>query len=242
MGGRPTELHHPDFNPDLNPYVGRMANRLVRSFAADFPGKDEDRWALITEILGFAAEAEQQLSEQRNRISQLESMALSDPLTGVGNRRSLEDFLRRAIANANRHGETGVVAFLDVDDFKAINDCHGHAVGDECLRRVAALLVNNTRISDFVARTGGDEFVVVLTHCSNRDGQRRMADLRHHLDQSIVHHEGADIALKASMGTACYDKGARASGLLETADSAMYKDKLTRKTKRNKAKPQRITG
>src|SRR5690606_25456803 len=92
----------PDINLELNPYVGRMANRLVRSFTSE--GSEADRWALITEVLGFAAEAEQLLTEQQQRIAELESLATTDPLTGIANRRGFENFLQRALANAERHG------------------------------------------------------------------------------------------------------------------------------------------
>lgn len=232
MGVRSAMVPAQSFDLALNPYVGRMASRLVQTFAADFAGPDEDRWALITEVLGFAAEAEQRLSEQRQRISELEALAMTDALTGIGNRRGLEDFLRRAVANANRHQETGVLAFLDLDRFKAINDRHGHAVGDECLRTAAALLVGNTRATDFVARTGGDEFVVVLTHCNSRDGIRRMEDLRRMINATVIHHEGQAIRLKASLGVIAYDKGDSAMALLQDSDAAMYADKIARRTAR----------
>lgn len=241
MGARSVLLPSQSFDLDLNPYVGRMANRLVQSFASDFSGPDEDRWALITEVLGFAAEAEQRLSEQRERISQLEALAMTDGLTGVGNRRGLEDFLRRAVANANRHDETGVLGFLDLDRFKTINDSHGHAVGDECLRATADLLLANTRASDYVARTGGDEFVVVLTHCSKDHGVRRMQQLQRLIDQTEIHHEGTTIRLKASLGTRAYGKGDSAMALLQDSDAAMYADKIARRTAREGKRPRRLT-
>lgn len=233
MGVRSAMVPAQSFDLALNPYVGRMANRLVQTFAADFSGPDADRWALITEVLGFAAEAEQRLSEQRQRISELEALAMTDALTGIGNRRGLEDFLRRAVANANRHQETGVLAFLDLDRFKAINDHHGHAVGDECLRAVATLLLDNTRATDFVARTGGDEFVVVLTHCNASDGARRTEELRRMIDATVIHHEGRAIRLGTSLGVIAYGRGDSAMALLEDADAAMYADKVARRPRRD---------
>ncbi|MDA5193108.1 GGDEF domain-containing protein [Govanella unica] len=221
-----------NFDLDLNPYVGRMASRLVQSFTSDFTGREEDRWAIITEVLGFAAEAEQRLCEQRERITELEALTVTDALTGIGNRRGLEDFLHRALANANRHQETGVLAFLDLDGFKTINDSHGHALGDECLRMVAGLLGDKTRTTDYVARSGGDEFVVVLTHCTAADGIRRMRELRRMIDGLDIHHEGQIIGLKASLGVIPYGKGDNYGLLMQESDAAMYADKLSRRKAR----------
>lgn len=229
MGLRQPEMVPVDLNPDLNPLVGKMASRLAKSFGQDSAVRVEDRWALITEVLGFAAEAEQKLTEQRQRISQLESLTMTDELTGVGNRRGLEDFLRRALANASRHGETGVLAFLDLDNFKAINDRFGHEVGDFALRKTAHILTANTRVSDYVARVGGDEFVVVLTHCPAREGRKRLKQLRNMLDDAILRPDDVAISLKASIGVASYESGSQMEVLLHTADALMYSEKLERK-------------
>lgn len=229
MGLRHAELSAADISMEANPYVGRMANRLVRSFSNDGAVKDTDRWALIAEVLGFAAEAEQKLSEQQLRISHLESLAMTDDLTGVGNRRALDDFLRRALANAGRHGETGVIGFLDLDHFKSINDIFGHETGDQAIRKVAQVLVSNTRVSDFVARIGGDEFVVVLTHCKERDGRKRMKQIRALVDSSTLMIDDTEVRLAASLGTVAYKVGCDATDLLQTADALMYSDKIERK-------------
>lgn len=231
MGAPRPELVKPSINPDINPYVGNMASRLVRSFSGEGMGQDPDRWQLVLEVLGFAAEAEQKLSEQRQRINQLESLAMTDELTGAGNRRGMNEFLKRALANARRHGETGVVGFLDLDGFKAINDRFGHETGDRAFKKVAHILTANTRVSDYVARIGGDEFVVILTHCTERNGRKRMKDLRALLDRSPLGLSAAEaeIMLKASMGVASYDGKSDAASLLQTADALMYSDKLERR-------------
>lgn len=226
MPTRHSELTDLHFNIELNPLVGRMASRLLKSFSSD---RDQRRWELITEVLGFAAEAEQRLGEQRERIHQLEALAMTDELTGVGNRRGFDDFMKRALANARRHGEMGVVAFLDLDSFKAANDRLGHEVGDEILHEVARMLATNIRVSDYVARVGGDEFMVVLTHCNAQNGHRRALDLQCLLDNATVNHEGSILHLRTSIGTAAYTRNTVLTRLLREADENMYKDKLRRR-------------
>ncbi len=104
---------------------------------------------------------------------QLEKMAFYDPLTGLANRRLLEDRLVVAIANANRHKEVMAILYLDLDGFKAINDKRGHAFGDDLLSAVALRLLKAVREGDTVCRLGGDEFVLVLNHIGNsRDASR----------------------------------------------------------------------
>lgn len=215
----------PDINLELNPYVGRMANRLVRSFTSD--GSDADRWALITEVLGFAAEAEQLLTEQRQRIAELESLTTTDALTGVANRRGFENFLQRALANGARHGETGVIAVMDLDGFKQINDRHGHLVGDQVLRQFAQTLQRLLRSTDLVARYGGEEFLVVLAHSNEAAAARvlrRILEETARTPMAVV--DGHPLYVTFSAGVASRDGHdspfADARAMLQAADQALY--------------------
>ena len=85
-----------------------------------------------------------------------------DPLTGVGNRRSMEDRLARCVAERRRAGAAVGVLFIDIDHFKSINDIYGHEIGDRVLKMIAETLKHNLRFSDSLARWGGDEFLVLL--------------------------------------------------------------------------------
>ena len=95
---------------------------------------------------------------------QQQELALHDPLTGLPNRRLLEDRISTVLQHATRQQNRAAVMYLDLDGFKAINDTHGHAYGDEILKQVAQRLVGCSRKEDTVARVGGDEFVIVMGH------------------------------------------------------------------------------
>jgi diguanylate cyclase (GGDEF)-like protein len=205
-----------------------MAAR-IQSSIADGTGADTSGNAIMKMILNFAAQAEQQIAEQKLRIAELEELSMTDELTGLANRRGLVDFLRRTLASARRYREEGVIAYLDLDDFKTINDDHGHEAGDRLLRQVAAFLTRNLRDSDFVARVGGDEFVIVLTRAIVAPAMERALSLREELSATYVEYHGTRLFARASTGLASYDGTSDIDSILRRADQAMYMDKRTRR-------------
>jgi diguanylate cyclase (GGDEF)-like protein len=203
----------------------RLRDLLLRYRGA----RHHDLSHLIDEALDVAAEAEQTIAIQTARIAELESLAVTDDLTGLRNRRGLEQALGEVLNLAARHGETGVLAFLDLDDFKAINDAHGHIAGDAVLRHTASLLIAHLRASDVVARLGGDEFAILLTRADAVVGTRRARELQNELNRTVVHWRNLDIWLRISMGTQAFGPGDDASNILLAADMAMYRDKRERR-------------
>ena len=128
---------------------------------------------LAAEVERLAAE----LEASRARITELETRIDVDPLTETLNRRGFERELKRSLAYVKRYGASAALIYLDLDEFKPINDRHGHAAGDAVLKAIAAALARNVRASDVVARIGGDEFVVLLWNvdCGRRRSQSRRA-------------------------------------------------------------------
>jgi len=157
----------------------------------------------------------------RNEVADL---ALLDDLTGVGNRRHLLQRLSEECARAVRSGEFFSLLVIDLDGFKVINDTHGHAAGDACLQHFTLMAQTRLRPGDMLARTGGDEFCVVLPASTLREGAmiaRRILDVcREDADACV----GADIPIAISIGVAQWtrDMGAFSDRLIAAADHALY--------------------
>lgn len=153
-------------------------------------------------------------------------LAFHDRLTGLANRMKLEDDLRAALAAADRHNDLVGVIFLDLDDFKPVNDELGHAVGDFVLRQVAQRLRSCVREVDTVARLGGDEFLIVVTRMGERDD---LASVGRKLEEAValpIPVDGhPDVRITASAGLAVYQHGEAAEDLMNRADHAMYRAK-----------------
>ena len=210
---------------ELNPHVGELASRLFSGLRDDATAMPADRWALIEQVLSYAADAEQRLAEQTERIAYLESLSMTDELTGLANRRGFEQALQRTLAAARRYDETGVVGFFDLDHFKRTNDALGHEAGDMALRHVAVLLTRNVRRTDLVARLGGDEFLVLLVRTNLVNGSRRIHTLQQILAASPLVYRNRPISVRASVGIAGYHGESDAAELIRRADRAMYDDK-----------------
>ena len=178
----------------------------------------------------FAARNARLALELQGANEQLRSIALHDKLTGLPNRFLLEDRLRQAALHADRAGKNFSLMFVDLDDFKPVNDSYGHAVGDELLRQAGTRLQDSLRKHDTVARTGGDEFVVVL--CDVEDakaatiiGEKILAELA-----KPVVVGSRTLEVSCSIGISLYPADGRDIGTLTAnADVAMYHAKKSGK-------------
>jgi len=160
------------------------------------------------------------------RLAKMEDLANNDPLTHLPNLRRTQDSLRQIISLAKRGGFKAAVLFIDLDDFKGINDTYGHASGDMVLYTVAERLRASVRESDLLGRLGGDEFVAVLGNISYPEDAGLVAGkIIEKLSEPISFH-GARCRIGASIGIAIFpDHGTEAPDLLAAADEAMYQVK-----------------
>jgi len=152
---------------------------------------------------------------------------LRDALTGLSNRKQLEERLRAELSFAKRHGTELSVLMADVDRFKAVNDVHGHLVGDAVLKHVATVLAATVRTEDLVARFGGEEFVVIARSTSLAGAAQLAERLRCALEQQPVRVGALAVKVTASFGVASVQSEAQpsAAGLLARADERMYRAK-----------------
>jgi diguanylate cyclase (GGDEF)-like protein/PAS domain S-box-containing protein len=163
------------------------------------------------------------VTEARHYERRLQHLAHHDPLTGLANRTLLQDRLQAAIDAALRQRETGALAFLDLDNFKHINDSFGHEAGDQVLRSIAERLRLSLRDDDTVARVGGDEFVLLIGH---QPGAGTVTELVERIRQAIagpIQAGGKELVASASIGVALFpDHGVAAEQVMRAADAAMY--------------------
>ncbi len=163
------------------------------------------------------------VTETRKLADTMKHLAQHDALTGLPNRRLLDDRLAQAITYAQRHAVRIALLFLDLDRFKPINDIHGHAVGDQVLQQVARRLQHAVRRSDTVCRQGGDEFIVLLSEVASADSARQVAENLLHEIEKPYEVAGQALELSVSIGGSLYpDDGGDVATLTQAADVAMY--------------------
>ena len=169
----------------------------------------------------------QETTESKRLQADLARLALHDPLTGLANRTLLDDRLRTALARAGRHGSLTAVLFLDLDGFKAINDTHGHRVGDEILATVAERLRAVLRPADVVSRLGGDEFVAVCEELADLQEAHAIASRVEVAIAAPIETGAGEVTVYASVGLALAEgaQDADADELIRRADEAMYRAK-----------------
>ena len=200
--------------------VDGTARWLLHGVAAVRDGDGVSTWyAVSAQDITERRKAEQELLEM---TASLTEQAVRDPLTGLVNRKLLEDRLRAALSRDARSGESTGALFLDLDGFKAVNDRHGHGVGDTVLRTIADRLVAAVRPSDTVAHMGGDEFVVLVETASEAALQVLVQRLSAEVARPVVvGHLTLEVGV--SIGLALSVAGeADPHGLLAQADARMY--------------------
>jgi len=151
-------------------------------------------------------------------------LALLDDLTGVGNRRQLVQRLTEECARSERSGEPFALLVIDIDGFKQVNDTHGHAAGDACLQHFTLMAQTRLRTGDLLARTGGDEFCIVLPSSTSREGAMIARRVLEVCRQDAEGCSGTDIPIAVSIGVAQWtaDVGAFPDRLIAAADHALY--------------------
>ena len=206
-----------------------LGERFIGSLALFHDEADrytEDHRRLLVRV------AEQAAAVVSNSLvfEQTQEESLTDPLTGLPNRRSMMSRIASEISRSERlQGELAVIV-LDVDGFKQINDSYGHAVGDQVLREISRALLGSLRTYDMCVRFAGDEFVVVLGDCSPDAAELKRQELQRHVESIEVELDSVVLRVGASAGAAVYPHDGRTyDALIATADRRMYTDKALRR-------------
>jgi len=170
---------------------------------------------------------ENRLAEIEQLQEQLREQTIRDYLTGLFNRRYLDETIEREIARAKRDACLLSVVMIDIDHFKSINDTYGHEAGDQVLIELGALLNKYSRVSDIACRHGGDEFVVVMPNASPEDALKRADEWRLGFESKRFNSNKRRFATTLSMGIASYPLHASSpKGVFQAADQALYQSKI----------------
>ena len=155
-------------------------------------------------------------------VSRIQELATRDELTGLPNRRHMLELMEQELRRCVRSGHTFCLAVIDIDHFKRINDEHGHAVGDEVLRQLAHEMQGQLRMSDVLARWGGEEFVAMLSDSRAALARGGIERLREHVMHQHCQADGLVLAVTVSVGLAEHRAGESVAQTLERADRALY--------------------
>lgn len=202
----------------------RLVARDGRAYGIEYsvaPIRDA-QGAVLGAVLVF-----RDVTEQRRLAEEMNWRATHDPLTGLVNRTEFEARLGRALQQAQADGTQYALLYIDLDDFKLVNDACGHTVGDQMLQQVGRLLTSGVRASDTVARLGGDEFAIILERCTVTKAQRVAQQICDRMDDFRFAHEGRRFRIGTSIGVVPVDRRwATTAAILQAADTSCYAAKM----------------
>ena len=227
---------------ELERLLNEVRTRVTET--GDLYSADTDQLADPSEIMAEAREqmaqlalqaqlnqrqAEQQINELEEKNNELQTQVLRDPLTNVYNRHLFDEVIRKELARGRRHDKPVGVIFVDIDDFKKVNDTYGHSCGDAVLKWAATTISGVLRDVDILARYGGDEFVILVNRPSTAGVKSIAGRIRAAIESDVFEFDGQKVAITMSVGASIEipesgesDSGA---GLIAAADEAMYKAK-----------------
>ncbi len=187
--------------------------------------REQDASAQLTVLTERVATMEREAQQYRGHLEEQRQKALCDPLTGLPNRAAWSERLDLEVARWQRHGGDLLLAVLDVDLFKRINDGYGHLAGDKVLKIIANELQRRLRKTDFIARFGGEEFVVLLGATPVAGAVTLIEQLRAAVAACPFHFKGERVVVTLSAGLAAFAPGEDADTVFERADQALYRAK-----------------
>lgn len=178
-----------------------------------------------------ALQAESRIQELESKLSEMSALVREDPMTGSLNRRGMDDEFAREAARSDRYGSAFSVAVIDIDNFKKLNDSRGHHAGDEALIHLVKVVKDTLRISDHVARMGGEEFLVMLPNTNLEEAAKTIERTQRALTKKFFLDQNDKVLITFSAGVAERVPGEPQDAVIARADAAMYEAKQTGKNR-----------
>jgi len=226
IGGFSEKISHANNIKELNSILDEVLQetRLVQTEAL----KSRDRMIAARQEV---QEAEQRIHSLEAKLQHMSELVREDQLTGSLNRRGLDDVFERETARADRRGTPLCIAMLDLDDFKRLNDTHGHLAGDGALRHLVRIVKDTIRSMDVIARFGGEEFLILLPETTVEAASQTMTRLQRELTKQFFLHDNEKVLITFSAGVALRLPNEDQAALVKRADKAMYEAKKTGKNR-----------
>ncbi|MEJ2668595.1 MAG: GGDEF domain-containing protein [Deinococcales bacterium] len=185
---------------------------------------------LLVSTLGFLAHVTNEAVQAavgalRRALARVDELARTDPLTGLLNRRAMSELMDAEVARVERHGRSFALLVADLDEFKGINDRHGHPVGDHALRAIAQRLLGTVRAQDQVARWGGEEFLLLLPETTMETALEVADRLRRAIAETPLRTAETELHVTGTFGVAVYEQGGSIHDTVRAADRALYAGK-----------------
>ena len=216
---------------DLNSLKHLLENRLegllgtMDQHQQQRNAREQEVAAHLQGLAERIAQMEQQAQGYREHLEEQRQKALIDPLTGLPNRAAWGERLQYEVEQWQIHGNPLLIAMLDLDHFKRINDGYGHLAGDKVLKIIAAQLRRHLRPVDFIARFGGEEFVLLMPDTPLTTGLQLVDKLRTAIEACPFHFKGEPVTITLSIGVSAFRAGDRSDQVLKRADEALYRAK-----------------
>jgi diguanylate cyclase len=216
---------------DLGSLKNLVENRLdgllstMSQYQSQRDERDQEVAGRLQTLVERVASMEQEAKGFRDHLEEQRQKALTDPLTGLPNRAAWAERLELEVARWQRYGGDLLLAVVDIDHFKRINDNYGHLAGDKVLKIIAGELNNRLRKTDFMARFGGEEFVLLIPATPLAGGQQLLETLRAAIEACPFHFKGERVTITISGGLTAFADGEKGDEVFERADQALYRAK-----------------
>ncbi len=216
---------------DLGSLKNLVENRLdgllstMSQYQSQRDERDQEVAGRLQTLVERVASMEQEAKGFRDHLEEQRQKALTDPLTGLPNRAAWAERLELEVARWQRYGGDLLMAVVDIDHFKRINDNYGHLAGDKVLKIIAGELNNRLRKTDFMARFGGEEFVLLIPATPIAGGQQLLETLRAAIEACPFHFKGERVTITISGGLTAFADGEKGDEVFERADQALYRAK-----------------